>query len=1152
MLEKVKKQFKLWLTPPPFEDDEEKTWRANLLNATISGYIFIIIAIMIGNLIGGKIPQEVYTTDVIMLLSLFFFRYLLFSGKVKLTGILFLVSSIILLTAAIASLGSIRTPTTTAFLFIIIIAGMLFGEKGLLISIISSSLAVYWLLRAENVGILITPNHSVNITQWVSYTMIFGLTGVLTYFSHHTTRRALLRMIKESTERKIAEEALLESEERYRILVEKNPIAIIVHNKNGEIIYANSASLQMFGATDFNAITKKHILDYIHPDYLETSKERIAQAAIGTYTTTFHENKFLRLDGEPFDVEVAGTKITYKGEPANQILIRDISERKKAEAERNEALRLLQRTIDGIPEPVMYIGLNYELKKINRSAQEELDTYHKNASVSYCYQLCHNQDAPPSSGKYPCPLEQVRATHQPATVTHEYLQDDGGIRSVEIIAAPIFDDNGNLTGFIETHRDISDRIQTDRTIRQLSRVVEQSASAIVVTDLEGNIEFTNPAFTKITGYTAEDALGQNSRILKSGEMSQEVYENMWATLIKGDVWRGELLNKKKNGELYWEWAIISPVKNNQGVTTHFVAVKDDITVRKKIELDLNESEEKFRSLVEQSKDGIILINQAGQIVEWNQGMTKITGLKRKKVLGTPLWETFYSLVVMEHRGEKMMRRMEMGIRKLLENQIWSEKQEMEERFIQLPDGQIRAMQSSVYPISTDKGFMIGIISRDITERKKIEEALLESEEKYRSVVEQSGDGIILVGQSGNIIEWNRAMSQITGLPREKMIDMPLWKAQYQLVLNERKSSVLEKKIEQGIRNFLENAELVQKREMEERPIQRTDGNIRIMQSIIYPIMAKNSTMLGVTSRDITERKKAEEELYKLAQAVNFSGSSILITNLEGKIEFVNAAFSEVSGYSANEMIGKTPRILQSGKTDSQVYAELWETLKQGKIWRGELLNRKKTGELYWDFIVISPITDKEGKITHYVAVRDDITERKKEKERLAYMATHDILTNLPNRNFFNERLDHALTLAKRNLWQVALLFIDLNDFKLINDNFGHNAGDDALIEFGKRLKESIRDSDTVARLGGDEFVCLLENIPSEEHLFRVIEKITENLEKPFYLADEHEMQLSASIGVSVFPQDAKDGSLLLGRADYAMYEAKKRKGEGCCNTIFVA
>ena len=295
--------------------------------------------------------------------------------------------------------------------------------------------------------------------------------------------------------------------------------------------------------------------------------------------------------------------------------------------------------------------------------------------------------------------------------------------------------------------------------------------------------------------------------------------------------------------------------------------------------------------------------------------------------------------------------------------------------------------------------------------------------------------------------------------------------------------------------------------------------------------------------EIAEREKAQTNLRKLAQAVNFSGTPIVITDLAGTIEFVNAAFSAVTGYTAEDAIGQTPRILKSGKTDAAVYAEMWKTLAKGNSWRGDLLNRRKNGELYWDHMVISPITDENGKTTHYVAVRSDVTERKIEEQRLAHLATHDVLTGLPNRAFFLTRLEHAIALAKRAGTMVAVLFVDLDDFKTYNDRYGHSVGDEILCEFGQRLRTSLRTSDTLARFGGDEFVCLLENVANESSVAVVIEKILKEIEKPIVTAYDGEILISASIGVSIFPHDDSEANALIEMADTAMYRAKENRRE---------
>ncbi len=1002
MLDKIKKEFKRWLAPPVCGNDEEKTWRANLLNTAIIVSLLILILTVIGNMLGGKVLGIVYLFDGIMFVTLILLRRLLFAKNFFLVSILFVSMGIILITMAIASMGTIRTPTAMALIILIIIAG-LFGKKGLVLSTAASSLAILGLMLAENAGMLPTPDYAVNITQWITYTVIFGLTGSLTYFSYHTTHEALIRLITENTERKKVEEALRKSEEKYRLLFDHSPEAIIIRDAE-KILYLNKAGLKLLGADTFAEVIGTRIEQYMSAETLTTISLHIKKMILTGETSTTFEATYLRLNGISFEAEVVSAPIFYEGKPAFQIIMRDITERNKM----------------------------------------------------------------------------------------------------------------------------------DKFIRQLSRVVEQSASSIVITDLEGNIEFTNPAFTERTGYTAEEALGQNPRILKSEHTLPEVYIEMWETLLQGNVWRGELLNKKKNGEHYWEQVIISPVKDREGKTTHFAAVKDDITARKKIELDLNESEEKFRNLVEQSEDGIVLVAQSGVILEWNQGMTDITGFSRDSMIGTLLWESQYQLVIDEKKTPALAKRIEIGIRTLLANKELLMNKKMEERSIQRPDGRIRNIQSIIYPITIKNDFMMGIISRDITEKKEVERALQESETLLRKAQEMAHLGSWQLDLQTNELFWSEEIYRIFG------VDAQSFGATSEAFLNA---------IHPDDREMVEQTSHLSVQEQQPYDviyrILRPDDSIRTVHQKAYNILndaGETASMTGFV-QDITEAKKAEYELNKLAQAVNYSGSSILITDIDGKIEFANTAFSEISGYSVDEVVGQTPSMFKSGKTDTQVYEELWETIKEGKVWRGELLNRKKNGELYWDYTVIAPIKDKDEEVTHYVAVRDDVTKRKEEEGRLVHMATHDLLTKLPNRAFFNNRMNHALTLAKRNDWHVALLFIDLNDFKLINDRFGHGVGDDALMEFGKRLKESTRDSDTVARLGGDEFACLLENTPSKKYLSIVAEKIIANLAKPFKINQEQSVQLEASIGISIFPQDGKGCAALLKNADQAMYQAKKIKGK---------
>jgi diguanylate cyclase (GGDEF)-like protein/PAS domain S-box-containing protein len=290
--------------------------------------------------------------------------------------------------------------------------------------------------------------------------------------------------------------------------------------------------------------------------------------------------------------------------------------------------------------------------------------------------------------------------------------------------------------------------------------------------------------------------------------------------------------------------------------------------------------------------------------------------------------------------------------------------------------------------------------------------------------------------------------------------------------------------------------------------------------------------------EITERERREVELRKLSLVVEQSPATIVITDKEGSIEYVNHKFTELTGYSPEEVIGGNPRILKSGKTPSEEYKRLWETITSGGIWRGELCNKKKNGELYWESVSISPIKDSKNIITHFIAIKEDITERKQAEERIRQLAYYDPLTGLPNRVLYNDRLSLALAHAQRTGETLAVLFLDLDRFKDINDTLGHSIGDQLLKAVAERLTDSLRKEDTATRQGGDEFTLLLPGMTQAEDAARVAQKILEAVRKPLTLGG-HELNITTSIGVALYPADGEDGETLLKNVDTAMYHAKE-------------
>ncbi len=291
-------------------------------------------------------------------------------------------------------------------------------------------------------------------------------------------------------------------------------------------------------------------------------------------------------------------------------------------------------------------------------------------------------------------------------------------------------------------------------------------------------------------------------------------------------------------------------------------------------------------------------------------------------------------------------------------------------------------------------------------------------------------------------------------------------------------------------------------------------------------------------RRIRETREVADRLRIFSLALEQSVNAVIITDVEGRIEYVNRRFTELTGYSRDEVLNHTPRMLKSDLTPAATYRRMWRTIAAGRPWRGELMNRRKSGEAYWEELTITPILGDDGRVAHYLAMQEDISARKTREALLIHQASHDGLTGLPNRILAIDRLGEAVRRSLRQQEQGALLFIDLDDFKQINDTHGHETGDRLLKAVATRLKETVRHSDTVARIGGDEFIVILQWVEEGDGLRSTVEKIRRCLSLPLRL-DGTEVVVTASIGVVVFPRHGDDSGELVRRADTAMYSAKQ-------------
>ena len=287
------------------------------------------------------------------------------------------------------------------------------------------------------------------------------------------------------------------------------------------------------------------------------------------------------------------------------------------------------------------------------------------------------------------------------------------------------------------------------------------------------------------------------------------------------------------------------------------------------------------------------------------------------------------------------------------------------------------------------------------------------------------------------------------------------------------------------------------------------------------------------------RRDAQQIL--LAKALTSTATAIFITDARGQIVWANDAFHRLSGYSPEDIIGHTPAILQSGKQDDSFYAQLWQTILAGNVWQGEVIDQRKDGSLYTVEEIITPLLNEQGAITHFIAIQHDITLRKQESEHDRYLAYHDALTGLPNRALFISVQNNAISRAKRTQHALATLFLDLDNFKPVNDTHGHHIGDQLLVAVADRMRAAVRESDLVARFGGDEFGILLTDLVDRNVIASLARKLLDTLRMPFMLRGQ-KLQISASIGVAIYPADGEESETLLINADKAMYQAKLQGG----------
>ncbi|MFH0935059.1 MAG: diguanylate cyclase, partial [Pseudomonadota bacterium] len=559
-----------------------------------------------------------------------------------------------------------------------------------------------------------------------------------------------------------------------------------------------------------------------------------------------------------------------------------------------------------------------------------------------------------------------------------------------------------------------------------------------------------------------------------------------------------------------------------GEITGALAIGRDTTERKHAEEALARSEYSYRTLAENLPDNIIRYDRDCRVRYMNPAMARTIAPELLPKVGKQPYES-------DPDSEQIL-----GLQRLVE-QVMDSGERVEVEFeILHPDGTPHWHHVIFVPERDENGEVVGAlgIGRDISERVRADEALKRSLADYSGLVQRIPVGVYkyrMPAQGSIVFDYvsPRWCELLDVTEAEVMRDHGAAFARIHLDELERFAR-LNDEARRNLRRF----------EWEGRVV-RKNGEVRWLHIESQPTQLENGDILwdGI-QYDVTDRRKAEEALRITASVFDSSREAIVITDADNDIIDVNPAFSRITGYSRDEVLGRNPRLLSSGRQDKAFYQTMWATLKQDRAWRGEIWNRRKSGEIYAELLSVSAICDDAGRVQRYVGVFSDITYFKDHEAELSHVANYDALTGVPNRRLLGDRMGQAILHAQRNGSMLAVCYIDLDGFKSVNDQYGHETGDLLLVAITRRLQEVLRAGDTLARLGGDEFVVLFNDLAQEVECLQVLERMVQTIALPIQI-DGHQLTVSASIGVTFYPSDEEDGDTLLRHADQAMYAAKQ-------------
>lgn len=678
---------------------------------------------------------------------------------------------------------------------------------------------------------------------------------------------------------------------------------------------------------------------------------------------------------------------------------------------------------------------------------------------------------------------------------------------------------------------VAQRAEAERLVRINATVFDASSEAIVITDTKANIISVNTAFTRITGYTEAEVRGRNPRLLSSGLQGKSFYTDMWSTLLATGQWRGEVTNHRKDGTPFEAHLSIGTSRDSLGDLQHYVGVITDITERKLIRLARDEALNRLKRIASRVP-GVLFefrLRPDGSSA-FPYASDAMVAMYGNRINPADVVEDASRVFALIHPDDLA------GVASSIQKSAQELTPWQHEYRLKPEDGQERWLLGSSIPMREADGSVLwhGIVS-DITERKQSEARVLELNRDFVSFLDNTSDFIYFKDKDSRFRFASQTLANITGHAHWRDMrgkhDLEVFPPETAKIYHEEEVPI-----------FRDGTPLLNQVD----PYFDAAGNKGWVSTSKWPLFGEDGKVEGLfgISRDITVHKLNEEKLELAASVFHNSREGITITRTDGTIIDVNEAFTHITGYSRDEVLGQNPRILRSGRHNAAHYASMWQSLTNKGHWYGEIWNRRKSGEVYAEMLTITTVSDAQGKPLHYVALFSDITTAKMHEQQLEHIAHYDALTNLPNRVLLADRLKQAMSQAHRRGQRLAVVFLDLDGFKTVNDTHGHEAGDYLLIELAGRMRAALREGDTLARIGGDEFVAVLVDLVDATGSMPVLNRLLAAASEPVQLKTAT-VQVSASLGVTLYPQDEElDADQLQRQADQAMYQAKLA-GKNC-------